>query len=123
MARDDGEASDGSGGALLRVVAREASQDPPVAFPADGLGRGAPSFVAGAPPWLSWVSLREESRLLPLDALGVPAAPPSAEPGLDDGRALALLASETHGSPRKLLAATPADATGALRELTCAATP
>jgi hypothetical protein len=53
VARDDGEAIDGSGGSLLRVKATEDAVEPPLELPADGLGRGAPSFVeapfGGAP--------------------------------------------------------------------------
>ena len=45
VARDDGEAVDGSGGTLLRVRVREDGVDPPLALPGDGLGRGAPTLV------------------------------------------------------------------------------
>ena len=50
VARDDGEAVDGSGGALLRVRVRDDGQDPAVAFSTDGLGRGAPAFVEAPNP-------------------------------------------------------------------------
>lgn len=111
--RDDGEAVDGSGGQLLRVRVRADGQDPPLAYPADGLGRGAPAFVDGSPPWLFWVAPREEIRLLPLDGQGIPVRAPSAEPDLEDGRPLALLPSGI------VLAATPADASAQLRTLVC----
>jgi hypothetical protein len=91
VARDDGEAVDGSGGALLRVRMREDGSDPALALPGDGLGRGAPTLVDAPAPWLSWIGPHEEPRLLALDAAGAPAAPPSAEPAFDDARTLAAL--------------------------------
>jgi hypothetical protein len=113
-ARDDGEAVDGSGGALLRVRVRADGQDPPLAFATDGLGRGAPALVDGSPPWLSWVSATEEGRLLSLDATGAPTQLPGAEPSLDDGRPLAWIEQG-----RRLLAAMPGDAAAQLRVLSC----
>jgi hypothetical protein len=118
VARDDGEAVDGSGGALLRVRVRADGQDPPLAFATDGLGRGAPAFVDGSPSWLSWVSPNEEARLLSLDATGAPMQLPSAEPSLDDGRPLAWVEQG-----RRLLAAMPVDSSAQLRVLSCDAGP
>ncbi len=117
--RDDGEAVDGSGGALLRVRVREATQEPPVAYATDGLGRGAPAFVApapveGSPAWLSWVAPREEGRLLSLDLAGIATQLPSGEPALDEARPLAWLDAGV-----RLLAAAPSDATSQLRVLRC----
>jgi hypothetical protein len=122
VARDDGEATDGSGGTILRLRVRADGQDPPLAYATDGLGRGAPSVVDATPPWLAWVDPREETRLLPLDETGTPIAPPSAEPELDEGRPLLLVGPA--GAPgaaasRRLLAAMPADAAGQLRMFTC----
>ncbi len=116
VARDDGEAVDGSGGALLRVRVRSDGQDPPLAFATDGLGRGAPAFVDGSPPWLSWVAPNEEGRLLSLDATGAPTQLPSIEPSLDDGRPLAWIEQG-----RRLLAAMPGDVSAQLRVLSCGA--
>jgi hypothetical protein len=113
VARDDGEAVDGSGGALLRVRVREDGADPPLAFPGDGLGRGAPSFVEGPLPWLAWIGPHEEMRLLPLDAAGVPVAPPSAEPLLDEALPLAA------GGDGRMLVAFPGDAAAAFRRVAC----
>jgi hypothetical protein len=122
VARDDGEAVDGSGGAILRLRVHDDGQDPPVAYTTDGLGRGAPGFVDATPPWLTWVALREETRVLPLDATGAPLALPSGEPELDDGRPLALLdAGKDAKSGRRLLAAMPADPSLQLRVLNCTA--
>ncbi|MGD0528098.1 MAG: hypothetical protein ABSE49_23390 [Polyangiaceae bacterium] len=115
VARDDGEAVDGSGGTLLRVRVREDGVDPPLAFPGDGLGRGAPSFVEGPLPWLAWVGPHEEMRLLPLDAAGVPVAPPSAEPSLDDALLLA-----APGADGAMLVAFPGDSSTAFRRAACA---
>ncbi len=114
VVRDDGEAVDGSGGALLRVRVRDIGSEPAVAYPTDGLGRGAPSLVDASPPWLAWVAPREEARLLPLDAAGVPAARASVEPQLDEGRPLAVL-----GPGPRILVATPADPSAQLRVLSC----
>jgi hypothetical protein len=114
VARDDGEAVDGSGGALLRMRVRADGQDPPQAFATDGLGRGAPAFVDGSPPWLSWVAPNEEGRLLSLDATGTPTQLPSAEPSLDDGRPLAWIEQG-----RRILAAMPGDSAAQLRVLSC----
>lgn len=117
VARDDGESVDGSGGALLRIrVHAGGGADPPLALPGDGLGRGAPVFVDGPTPWLSWIGPHEAARLLPLDASGTPVAPPSAEAELDDARPLAFLPGVQ--SPR-ILAATPGDAAVQLRVLVC----
>jgi hypothetical protein len=113
-ARDDGEAVDGSGGALLRVRVREGGQDPPLAFANDGLGRGAPEFVDGSPPSLSWVSATEQGRLLSLDSTGAPTQLPSAEPALDDARPLVWIEQG-----RRLLAATPGDSSAQLQVLSC----
>ena len=120
VARDDGEAVDGSGGGILRLRVHDDGQDPPVAYTTDGLGRGAPGFVDATPPWLTWVALREETRVLPLDGTGAPLALPSGEPELDDGRPLALLdvGKDAKGS-RRMLAAMPADPSLQLRVLTC----
>ncbi len=116
VARDDGEAVDGSGGALLRVRVREDGVDPALAFPGDGLGRGAPSFVEGQTSWLAWIGPHEEMRLLPLDAEGVPAAPPSAEALLDDALPLATLP----GGDGRMLVAFPGDPSAAFRLVACA---
>ncbi len=115
VARDDGESVDGSGGVLLRIRVHAGGADPPLALPGDGLGRGAPIFVDGPAPWISWIGPHEAARLLPLDASGVPVGPPSAEPELDDARPLAFL----RGSPPRILAAAPGDATAQLRVLAC----
>lgn len=124
VARDDGEAIDGSGGALLRVRVSAEGQEPAVAFEIDGLGRGAPAFVASvpgpiaAPPWLFWVAPREEGRLLSLDGAGAPTQLPTAEPSLDEGRPLVWLEPG-----RRMLAAMPDNPAGQLRVLSCAAPP
>ncbi|HEV3189269.1 MAG TPA: hypothetical protein VGY54_02170 [Polyangiaceae bacterium] len=49
VARDDGEAKDGSGGALFRVRVQKDTVEPVVAYAIDGLGRGAPTLVPFAP--------------------------------------------------------------------------
>lgn len=113
VARDDGEAVDGSGGALLRIrVAGDKGMtvDPPLALATDGLGRGAPAVVL---PWLAWVGPREESRLLAFDSAGVPAALPSREPLLDDARPLLLLGGS------RLLAGAPSELSALFRVLSC----
>jgi len=116
VARDDGEAVDGSGGALLRVRVREDGVDAALAFPGDGLGRGAPSFVEGPTSWLAWIGPHEEMRLLPLDAAGVPVASPSAEALLDDALPLATLP----GGDGRMLVAFPGDPSAAFRLVACA---
>ncbi|HEX8789340.1 MAG TPA: hypothetical protein VF765_00205 [Polyangiaceae bacterium] len=118
VARDDGEAVDGSGGALLRIRVHAGGADPPLALPEDGLGRGAPVFVDAPTPWLSWIGPHEAARLLPLDANGTPVGPPSAEAELDDARPLAFLQGAVQ--PPRILAAAPGDAVAQLRVLACA---
>jgi hypothetical protein len=54
-------------------------------------------------------------RLLPLDAAGVPVAPPSAEPSLDDALLLA-----APGADGAMLVAFPGDSSTAFRRAACA---
>jgi hypothetical protein len=121
VARDQGETVDGSGGSLLRVRAREDNVEPALALPTEGLGRGAPRLVEAeaeaATPWLAWVDAHEAMRLLPLDAAGAPAGPPSPEPALDDKSLL--LSLKTPGPDRRLLVAAPADLAAPLQLLGC----
>lgn len=120
VARDDGEATDGSGGTLLRVRLREDGIDPPLAFSGDGLGRGAPALVDASAPWLAWVGPHEELRLLPLDPAGAPSALPSAEPLLEDARLLAVLGSASgRDAGDRLLVGVPGDAAASLRIVAC----
>ncbi len=136
VARDDGEAVDGSGGALLRVRVRGDAVDAPVALPTDGLGRGAPSFVSSlVSPLvaLAWVGKDEQARLIPLDSTGAPAGPPSAEDALDDARPLLFLsaflsglsgpapgAPASPGGVTQVLASSPSDPVAQLRIFSCA---
>jgi hypothetical protein len=117
VARDDGEAVDGSGGALLRVRAGADFADAPLELPTDGLGRGAPNLVEAAPPWLTWVDLREQLRLLPMDPTGAPAGRSSAEEALGEARPLLALDSE------QMLVARPRTLHGAELELAVVACP
>ena len=97
VARDDGEATDGSGGTLLRVRATDSGPEEASELTTDGLGRGAPILVAGleasVAPWTVWIGRDERLRLLPLDRAGVPAAASSAEEAFDDSRPLLRLAN------------------------------
>lgn len=134
VARDDGEAVDGSGGVLLRVRVTGEEIAAPVAFATEGLGRGAPSFisVAGAPAppspgagpsplALAWVAGGEQARLLPLDPAGTPTAAPSAEDALDDARALLFISAPTPApDTTNVLVATPSDPAAQLRVFACA---
>ena len=113
VARDAGEAVDGSGGTLLRIRLREDGAEPPLGLPGDGLGRGAPTLVDGPLPWLAWIGPHEELRLLALDAAGAPAAPPTAEPLLDESRVLAILGGD------RVLVGAPGDAAASLQVFTC----
>ncbi|MDP9148783.1 MAG: hypothetical protein M3O36_02405 [Myxococcota bacterium] len=132
VARDDGEAVDGSGGGLLRVRVGEDGAEPPTEFPSEGLGRGAPAFVSAPAPWLAWVGPREQLRLLPLDSAGAPVTPPSAEDAFDEARPLVLLRADVatafdaaHGedadarAPVRMLVATPNDSGGVLHIYAC----
>jgi hypothetical protein len=95
VARDDGEAIDGTGGALLRIRAGEDGAEAPLDLPSDGLGRGAPALVGGGgtgtgvgadaaeEPWLAWAGGDEGLRLLPLDEAGTPVGP-VARPSIED---------------------------------------
>ncbi|MDP9033804.1 MAG: hypothetical protein M3O50_03285 [Myxococcota bacterium] len=130
VARDDGEAVDGSGGGLVRVILRESGAEPPAGFPSDGLGRGAPTLVEGRSPWLAWVGPREQVRLLPLDSGGGAVAAPSAEVAFDEARPLVLLEGDTASAfdgahspdvlaPVTMLVATPNDPGGVLHIYAC----
>jgi hypothetical protein len=134
VARDDGEAVDGSGGTLLRVRVKGDAVESPVAFDTDGLGRGAPSFVSAAsafatgpgdpnrpaPFALAWIGKDEEARFLPLDQGGSPTARPSSEGDLKDTRSLLFLersADEVESS--SVLVAAPSDVVAQLRVFAC----
>ncbi len=119
VARDDGEVVDASGGDLLRVRVVGDAIEPPVAFSNDGLGRGAPAFVEGDPPWLVWMDAREQLRLMPLDDTGAPTGAPSAEDEMSEGRPLLFLRAAPDGA-RRVLVASPLDAAAQLRAFTCA---
>jgi hypothetical protein len=122
VARDQGEAVDGSGGTLLRVRARGDGIEAPLAFPTEGLGRGAPMLVEseGPGPWLVWVDAHEAMRLLPLDAAGAPAGPPSPEPALEDKSPLLSLGTPGRpGTQARLLVAAPADPAAQLQVMAC----
>jgi hypothetical protein len=131
VARDDGEAVDGSGGTLVRVRVTGEVVEPPVAFATDGLGRGAPSFVsaAGAEATsapalaLAWVASGEQTRLIPLDAVGAPTAAPSAEDDLSEARALLFMGRPSSAPPTfpavEVLVATPSDSAAQLRVFAC----
>jgi hypothetical protein len=138
VARDDGEAVDGSGGSLLRVRVVGDNVEPAVALATDGLGRGAPSFVSasGAEPpstspsapalALAWVAGGEQVRLVPLDAAGAPTAAASGEDELSDARALLFTRVRSSTAPAtgataplEVLVATPSDAAAQLRVFAC----
>jgi len=128
IARDDGEAVDGSGGVLLRVRSTADRIGAPLALAGDGLGRGGPGFVggpSGGAGWLGWIGPDERPRLMPLDAAGAPAGPTSAEDAWLDGRPLLALggpagaAFSSTGSARLLVAA-PSDPASPLRLASCA---
>jgi hypothetical protein len=110
---------DASGGDLLRVRVVGDAIEPPVAFSNDGLGRGAPAFVEGDPPWLVWMDAREQLRLMPLDDTGAPTGAPSAEDEMSEGRPLLFLRAAPDGA-RRVLVASPLDAAAQLRAFTCA---
>ncbi|HEX3772222.1 MAG TPA: hypothetical protein VHV30_15200 [Polyangiaceae bacterium] len=137
VARDDGEAVDGSGGALLRVLVKGETVESPVAFETDGLGRGDPVLVAAATSAsrspslaLSWTAHDESARLLPLDLAGSPAGRPSMEDGWKSGSPLLFLgarrppgtaeggASAAPAMPA-MVVAEPSDAGVELRLMTC----
>ena len=118
VVRDDGEAVDGSGGALLRIVVREGGADAPTALVTDGLGRGSPLWVDSEQPWLAWAGADEQLRLFPLDTAGLPLGAPSIEEGLTAGRPLSDLGGSVPPT-RRLLVATPDEAVAQLRVFTC----
>lgn len=120
VARDDGEAVDGSGGALLRVHVDGDHVEPVLAFPTDGLGRGAPELVDARPPWLAWVGPNERLRLVPLDESGAPAGPASAEEAMNDARPLVGAGTAGTGPNVALLTASPDNPAAQLREFSCA---
>lgn len=132
VARDDGEAIDGSGGVLLRLRVTGDAAEPPVVVATEGLGRGAPSFVSGvdtsaapsAPGGLAlaltWVGKDEQARLLPLDIAGAPLASASSEDALDDARALLFTGGHAAGpTTSDVLVAAPSDSAAQLRIYAC----
>jgi hypothetical protein len=131
VARDDGEAVDGSGGSLFRVRVVGDNIESAVALATDGLGRGAPGFISAAgdetpstsasPLALAWVAGGEQVRLVPLDTAGAPTASASAEDELSDARALLFIGGRSSAPPAGLevLVATPSDAAAQLRVFAC----
>jgi hypothetical protein len=119
FARDDGEPTDGSGGALLRVRSRGGAIEPAQTLEVGGVAHGAPSFIEGKPPWLTWVGHDEQLRLLPLDETGSPSGLPSAEDALSEARPLEVWSSPSSALGRWLIA-TPSDPSGPLRSVECA---
>jgi hypothetical protein len=117
VARDDGEAVDGSGGSLIRIRVTGEAVDPPVDLPTDGLGRGAPAFVEASPPestaWVTWVGHNEQLRLLALDSSGAPSGLTSREDAIESARPLLFLSR----GERLVVAATPEAAPPPEREL------
>ena len=134
VARDDGEAVDGSGGALLRVRVTGEGIAPRSRSPPTGLGRGAPSFVSvagacGRRPVPGRRRSRSRgwpaaSRLgsCPSIRRAAPLAAPSAEDALDDARALLFIERSDGGAPTtsNVLVATPSDSAAQLRVFACA---
>jgi hypothetical protein len=120
VARDDGEAVEGSGGTLLRVRVLADRIEPAVTVPTDGLGRGAPELVDARPPWLAWIGPNERLRLVPLDEKGAPAGPPSAEEAMNSARPLTGVGAGSAGPNVSFLAASPDDPAAQLREFSCA---
>jgi hypothetical protein len=96
VARDDGEAVDGSGGALLRVRVGDDAPDAVVELPTDGLGRGVPTLLGGPSHLLdlTWIDQHERLRLSPLEPNGSLAGPSSVEDGLGESRLLLRLDRE-----------------------------
>jgi hypothetical protein len=138
VARDDGEAKDGSGGTLLRVRVLKDTVEPAVALAADGLGRGAPILIPAplldpgdkpatdpggklgtAAVWLAWVDAHEQLRLVPLDEHGSPRGLPSAEEEMNDARPLLFLPRAEGGALVRALAAAPSKADAQLRIFAC----
>jgi hypothetical protein len=128
VARDDGEAVDGSGGALLRVLVKGDAIQAPVAFETDGLGRGEATLVVSAAPdppslALAWSARDESERLLPLDFAGSPAAAASLEDSLKDASPLRFLSGAggtgDPSSSRALLVDAPGDVAAELRVFAC----
>lgn len=76
-------------------------------------------LVDGRPLWLSWMGPHEQLRLIPLDAIGAPAGPLSAEESLNDARPLLVL-SAPPDAPERFLVATPLRTEGQLRTFACA---
>ena len=76
-------------------------------------------LVDGSHLWLSWVGPHEQLRLIPLDAIGAPAGPLSAEESLNDARPLLVL-SAPPDAPERFLVATPLRTEGQLRTFACA---
>lgn len=113
VARDDGETTDGSGGALFRIRVAGDVADSPVAFATDGLGRGAPALVGGQSLYLAWIGHGEQLRLLPLDASGAPVGASSAEEEMNEGRPLVV------GPDGRMLVAMPSDGAAQLRTFAC----
>ena len=132
VARDDGEAIDGSGGALLRLRVTGDGAEPPVVVATEGLGRGAPSFVSGVDtsarrsPRTSGARafVGGQGRASPAPSSrrrGRAPASPSSEDALDDARALLFTGGHASGpTTSDVLVAAPSDSAAQLRIYACA---
>jgi hypothetical protein len=108
-ARDDGASTAGGAAMELLRVRADGTSDPPTTMPADGLGAGAPNFVAGAQPWLAWAGPHEQVVMLPIGDTS--SGTPSNEDSFDDSQPLLTIAEG------KVLAVAPATAAGAAAQL------
>ncbi len=93
--------------AAARAGAGPTVQDPPLAFATDGLGRGAPAFVDGSPPWLSWVApARGGVGCFRSTRAGLRRAS-KREPALDEARPLAWIRAGAGACSRRCPATLP----------------
>jgi hypothetical protein len=99
--RDDGALE------LVRVHS-DGTSETPTTVPSEGLGAGAPNFVEGVQPWLSWAGPREQVMMLPVETSP---ALPSSEDSFDESQPLLANAEG------KVLAVAPATSAGGTPEL------
>jgi hypothetical protein len=93
---------------LLRIRPDGSAEADQAIAATDGIGPGSPSLLVGPHGWASWMGVREQTVVLPLDEIGNPVGPPTDEDAFDAAQPLLTL-----GTTQMLAATLPTTSKGA----------